>query len=100
MRINIKYCINPEKIDNNEMLIKQALAYNQTNIYNPIKVPKKVKAKYKTTEMSFKVNNIISYYIEPTEEKDMIINISQVGEVRALYNPIIESKLELYFNGE
>lgn len=100
MRIIIKYCTNLDKIEQNEIMIKQALHHNQFNAFSKVEVPKKIKHNYKKTNISFKVNNIISYYVEPTKEKDMIINISQVGEVRALYDPLVESKLELYFNGE
>ena len=88
------------RTEQNEIMIKQALHHNQFNAFSKVEVPKKIKHNYKKTNMSFKVNNIISYYVEPTKEKDMIINISQVGEVRALYDPLVESKLELYFNGE
>lgn len=100
MKAVIKFQLNEEAVNQNRAAIQNTILYNQHHPYSPLAVPKKIYPKYKRTEMSFKVHSIVNYLIEPTKSKDMMINISQYGMVRAEYDPILEQKLELYFNGE
>ena len=39
MRIIIKYCTNLDKIEQNEIMIKQALHHNQFNAFSKVEVP-------------------------------------------------------------
>lgn len=96
----IRFIANEDEVNLNFNLIQNTLIHNQHNPYNKLEVPKKVYPRYKRTEMSFKVNNVINYYIEPTRTKDMMINLSQYGVARFEYSPMLEQKLEVYFNGE
>jgi superfamily II helicase len=100
MRSKIKYCQNYKEIQENQMLRNDALVYNQHNPYSPIEVPKRLEPEYSITYYNFKVMNVLDFVIEPTKDKDIIANIHPKGELRLEYSPLIESKLNLIFNGE
>lgn len=100
MRLGVKFCINVDEVDEAKFLRHQALLFNQHNPYAKIDVPELAEKIYRTTEMGVKLHSAINYYVEPTKDKDIIINISQLGEVRATYDPLVESKLEMWFHGE
>ena len=67
-----------------------------------IKVPE---AEYSTHRFSFKIGHVNSFYVEidpitKKENGDIIVNLLYEGLIRLEYDPIIESKLGLYVNGE
>ena len=100
MRSQIKWCSNLKDIQENTILRQDALIYNQHNRYSPIPVPERIEPIYELTYYNFKVNNVQDFHIEPTGNKDIIANIHPKGEIRLAYDPLVESKLELIFNGE
>lgn len=100
MRATIKIEQNSERIQENKNLRMNALSYNLHNPYSNVRIPKRIKPRYEETYLSFKVHSVVAYMVEPTEIKDMLIDISQYGTIRAKYDPLLEQKLELYFNGE
>lgn len=96
MRTEIKWCINVKELQENQLLRNDALLYNQHNIYSKIEVPERLLPIYEKTCYNFKITNVI----EPTVDKDIIVNMHLKGEIRLDYNQLLESKLELIFNGE
>lgn len=100
MRTQIKYCTNIKDLQENQILRNDALVYNQHNPYSPIIVPERLEPIYLLTHYNFRVNNVLDFVVEPYEPKDIIANIHPKGEVRLAYDPLLESKLELIFNGE
>lgn len=100
MRTQIKYCINIKEMQENQILRNDALLHNQHNPYSLIEVPKRLEPKYLLTHYNFKINNVLDFVVEPKEPRDIIANIHHKGEVRLAYDPLLESKLELIFNGE
>lgn len=100
MRANIKWLMNEHEIKENEVLRNNILFYNAQNPYGKLDVPERIEPIYDTTPYSFKIANVIDYIIEPTKEKDLIINLSGRGEKRFEWEPTLMNKLELIFNGE
>lgn len=100
MRAKMKWCINEDDLKENQMLRQQALLYNQHNPYSPIVVPERLREEYAECDFSFKVANVLDYYIEPTQDKHIIVSFYPAKEMVFAYNPLLESKLELHFNGE
>ena len=100
MKAKIKWLMNSEDIKENEVLRNNILFYNAQNPYGKLEVPEKVKPIFETTEYNFKVGNVIDYIVEPTPEKDLIVNLSGRGEKRFEWEPTLINKLELVFNGE
>lgn len=61
--------------------------------------------KYSTHTFNFKVHMVNSFYIERdpktgNENGDIIVNLLYDGVIRLEYDPILESKLGLFLNGE
>jgi len=100
MRTNIKWLMNANEIEENKTLRNNILFYNAQNPYSQLEVPVRVEPIYETTSYSFKVANVIDYIIEPTKDKDLIVNLSGRGEKRFEWEPNLVNKLELIFNGE
>lgn len=100
MRAKIRWCVNVEDIKENQLLRQNALVQKQINPYSEIKVPERVPELYQHTDYSFKIQNVIDYYIEPDEEQDIVVTLAPNKEMRFAYDPMVISKLELHFNGE
>lgn len=100
MRSNIKWLMNANEIEENKILRNNILFYNAQNPYSPLPVPDRIEPIYETTSYSFRVANVIDYIIEPTKEKDLIVNLSGRGEKRFEWEINLINKLELLFNGE
>lgn len=100
MRTEIKWLMNAADIKENEAIRQKVLFYNIENPYSQLPLPERTKPIYETTYFSFKVQNVVDYIVEPTEERDIILNLQGRGEQRLSYDSIMCNKLELIFNGE
>jgi hypothetical protein len=100
MRTQIKWLMNANEIEENKVLRNNILFHNAQNPWGKLEVPDRVEPIYELTPYSFRVANVIDYIIEPTPEKDLIVNLSGRGEKRFEWEPNLINKLELLFNGE
>lgn len=100
MRTKVKIVTNKREIEENKIIRREIILHNIHNPYNKFEVPPFVEEEYETTFFGFKVQNILNYYTDPTEDKDIIINLQGYGEISVEYNHLVESKLEVVFHGE
>lgn len=101
MRGNIKWVTNEQEIRENQILRQNALLIKQQNPYSTdIQVPERVQERYALAPFGFKVANVIDFYVEPTEEKDIICTLYPQKQMVFEYDPLLLNKLELIFHGE
>ena len=101
MRIEIKIVTNSDELKKNDYERQIAVAHNVQNPYAKIEVPRKVYPRFKTTNMGIRQCDILDFWVDPlSKEKDIRINLATRGEIAAVYNPILESKLEQIFQFE
>ena len=100
MRANMKWVTNTDELKENAILRQNALLTKQQNPYSDIQVPKRIREEYALCPFSFKVANVLDFYVEPTEEKDIVVNFYPQKQLVFEYDPLLVNKLELVFNGE
>ena len=74
MKTSIKWLMNAADIKENEAVRVQVLIHNQQNPYSQLELPERVLPIYENTYYSFRLTNVVDYIIEPTAEKDLIVN--------------------------
>lgn len=100
MKVEIKVLINDKEIEENRFLRQRIIEHNHFHPYSQKELPEFTKKIYQTTHFSFKVVNVVNFHIDTNPEKDLIINLAGYGVIAAVYNPLVENKLEVIFNGE
>lgn len=94
MRVSRKTCINIEErttiLNHN-----QGLAYEGNTFMPKLQVPEPV---WREDNFSFKLENVQSYTIENTKDKDILLNVLYEGVVRVVWDMQLVQVLELKFS--
>lgn len=92
-----KVCINIHAM-NHAIQYNNALTNSGEDFFKLMKVPE---PEYMTARFAFRPDNIVDWFIDPeSDTKDIIVWLSNRGEIRFEYSVVLETKLETIFSIE